>query len=211
MELQCDVHEATRALSKADADLAKVIDQFGPCTMTIRSINGPFEALFRSIIFQQLSTQSATAIHGRAIGLYDNNLPTPKQTLQIEDEAFRSVGMSRQKIKYTRDLAAKSIEGVVPEMSQLHKLSDQEIIERLTQVHGIGRWTVEMLLMFSMGRPDVLPSTDLAIRKGFQQVYNFTDLPKPKEIDQYGTRWQPYRTIASWYLWRVVDGDNDEW
>ncbi len=211
MELPFDVKTADRAIADADEHLARVIAKHGPCAMTIRPVKSPFEALFRSIIYQQLSTQSATAIYNRVLGLFDNGQPTPELMLASPEEELRGAGMSRQKVKYAKDLALKSTQGTVPLMSELELLSDQEIIERLTAVHGIGRWTVEMLLMFSMGRPDVLPSTDLAVRKGFQIVYGHEELPKPKEIDRFGECWRPYRSIASWYLWRVVDGDNAEW
>ena len=211
MELPFDVHHADQVIAKADSTMAKVISQYGPCKMTIRPVNNPFESLFRSIIFQQLSTASATAIFDRVAGLFKSGVPSPDETLALSDEVLRNVGMSRQKIAYTRDLAAKSIEGVVPTLKELHALPDQEILDRLTAVKGIGRWTVEMLLMFSMGRPDILPSTDLAIRKGFQLVFGQEHLPKPREIDQYGERWRPFRSVASWYLWRVIDGDNDAW
>ncbi len=211
MELPFDVVEADKALSQADQQLAKVIAQYGPCQMTIRPVSSPFESLFRSIIFQQLSTASATAIYNRVAALFENEIPTPTAALALSAEDMRGAGMSKQKIAYTQDLAIKSEEGVVPSLGELHSLTDEEILSRLTSVKGIGRWTVEMLLMFSLGRPDVLPSTDLVIRKGFQQVYGYEELPKPKEIDTFGERWRPYRTIASWYLWRVIDGDNDAW
>ena len=211
MELPFDVKAAEQALSSADPQMAAVIEAYGPCTMTITPFQSPFESLFKTIIFQQLSTASANAIFGRVLTLFDGESPTPKTTLGIADEAFRGAGMSKQKIRYARDLAEKTIAGTVPEMTALAALSDQEIIERLSAVHGIGRWTVEMLLMFNMGRPDILPSTDLVIRKAFQQIYKHEELPKPKAIDAFGERWRPYRSIASWYMWRVVDGDNDAW
>lgn len=211
MQLPFDVQEADRAIASADRAMAGVIEQHGPCKMTIIPVESPFEALFKSIIYQQLSTQSATAIYNRVLHLFDTGIPSPEATLKLSDEALRGAGMSRQKIAYMRDLASKSVEGIVPGLAELDTLSDQEILERLTAVHGIGRWTVEMLLMFSMGRPDILPSTDLGIRKGFQEVYAHEALPKPRQIETYGERWRPYRTIASWYLWRVVDGDNEAW
>lgn len=211
MELPFDVNKADTALSEVDQQLAEVIAQYGPCQMTVRPVSDPFESLFRSIIFQQLSTASATAIYNRVVNFFDAGIPTPAATLALSEEEMRSAGMSKQKIAYTRDLAQKSTEGIVPDLEELHTLNDEEILTRLTAVKGIGRWTVEMLLMFSLGRPDVLPSTDLAIRKGFQQVYGHEELPKPKEIDKFGELWRPYRTIASWYLWRVIDGDNEAW
>ncbi len=211
MNLPFDVQEADRVISSVDDAMAGVIDRHGPCKMSIIPVQSPFESLFKSIIYQQLSTQSATAIYNRVLNLFDNGIPSAHVTLKLTDEELRGAGMSRQKISYMRDLAEKTTEGIVPPLEELDVLSDSEILDRLTAVHGIGRWTVEMLLMFSMGRPDILPSTDLGIRKGFQQVYGHQELPKPKQIEKYGERWRPYRTIASWYLWRVVDGDNDAW
>ncbi len=211
MELPFDVKAAEAALASADPRMGEIIEAYGPCTMTITSLQSPFESLFKTIIFQQLSTASANAIFGRVLALFDGKAPTPDRTLVIADEAYRGAGMSKQKIRYVRDLAQKTLEGTVPEMAALAHLSDQEIIERLSAVHGIGRWTVEMLLMFNMGRPDILPTTDLVIRKAFQQIYNHEALPKPKAIDAFGERWRPYRSIASWYMWRVIDGDNDAW
>ena len=211
MELPFDVRAADRTIASSDEVMARIIDAYGPCEMTIIPVQSPFEALFKSIIYQQLSTQSATAIYNRVLALFDEGTPSARLTLTLTDEDLRGAGMSRQKIAYMRDLAAKSVEGIVPALKELKQLSDGEILDRLTAVHGIGRWTVEMLLMFSMGRPDILPSTDLGIRKGFQRVYEHENLPKPREIEKHGERWRPYRTIASWYLWRVVDGDNEAW
>ncbi len=211
MELPFDIKEADRAIADADEHMARIIAIHGPCKMTVSPVESPFEALFKSIIYQQLSTRSATAIYNRVLDLFEGNMPAPRATLALPDEAMRGAGMSKQKVAYTKDLALKSVEGTVPDIQELKGLSDEEIVTRLTEVRGIGKWTVEMLLMFSMGRPDILPSTDLAIRKGFQQVYGHETLPKPTEIDRFGERWRPYRTIASWYLWRVVDGDNAEW
>lgn len=211
MQLPFDLEKAEKVLAEADGEMAKAIEQYGSPTLTLETMESPFAALYRSILFQQLSTRSATAIFNRVKALYKNDTPAPKQTLEIADEVFRGAGLSRQKIKYVRDLALKTIEGTVPPLSELEKCTDDEIVERLTAVHGIGRWTVEMLLIFSMGRPDVLPVTDLAIRKGFQALYKTPDLPAPRDITRYGEKWRPYRSIASWYLWRVVDGDNDAW
>ncbi len=211
MELPFDVKEADRVISSVDEAMAGVIERYGPCKMSLNVVQSPFQALFKSIIYQQLSTQSATSIYNRVLQLFDTGVPSPQVTLNLTDEELRGAGMSRQKISYMRDLAVKTAEGTVPSLEELDRLPDEEILERLTAVHGIGRWTVEMLLMFSMGRPDILPSTDLGIRKGFQQVYGHEELPKPRQIEKYGELWRPYRTIASWYLWRVVDGENDAW
>lgn len=211
MELPFDVEAAEKALASADPVMGNVIAQYGPCAMTITPFQSSFASLFRTIIYQQLSTASANAIFSRVLALFEGEGPTPVATLALEDDAYRAAGMSRQKIKYARDLAQKTLDGTVPEVAALAHLSDQEIITRLSAVHGIGRWTVEMLLMFNMGRPDILPSTDLVIRKAFQQIYDHTELPKPKAIDAFGERWRPYRSIASWYMWRVIDGENAAW
>ncbi len=136
---------------------------------------------------------------------------TPDALLVLPDDALRGAGLSRNKLAAARDLADKTLDGTVPPLDVLHALPDDEIQRRLCAVRGIGRWTVEMLLIFNMGRPDVLPSTDLGVRKGFQLVTGTEELPAPRALDAHGERWRPYRSVASWYLWRLVDGDNSDW
>ena len=210
-ELPYDAGKAVRLLAESDAVLAGVMERCGPFTLSLRAIEDPFEALFRAIVYQQLSTRAAATIFGRVLELFPGGRLLPQRVLDMPDESLRSAGMSRAKVASVNDLAAKTLDGVVPVMDELHALPDDEVVARLSQVRGIGRWTVEMLLIFNLGRPDVLPATDLGIRKGFQQVYEHDTLPAPSAIDTFGERWRPFRSVASWYLWRVVDGENEEW
>ncbi len=191
---------------RADPPLASLIEQIGPFRLELRSMISPFQALMSSIIYQQLSGKAAATIQRRVHALFPGDEPPdPDEILAIEEEALRGAGMSRAKVAAVKDLAAKALDGVVPARRRLSEMDNDEIITRLTTVRGIGRWTVEMLLIFHLGRPDVLPVTDLGVRKGFMIAYGLDDLPKPAELAQYGERWQPYRSVASWYLWRAND------
>jgi DNA-3-methyladenine glycosylase II len=158
------------------------------------------------VAHQQLSGKAAETILGRFHALFPKApFPTPTQVLEVSEEALRSVGFSRPKIRYIRDIATHTISGIVPTAAELDALSDEELIERLTSINGVGRWTVEMLLIFKLGRMDVLPVHDLGIQKGFAITYRKRKLPTPELILKQGERWRPYRTIASWYLWRAAD------
>ena len=211
MEFPYDRERAVREISISDPQMGEVIRQIGPCSLSLREVDEPFHALFRAIVYQQLSGKAAATIFGRVLDLFPAGRLEPKKVLATTDESLRGAGMSRAKVASVKDLALKTIEGVVPDRENLLAMPDDQILSRLTQVRGIGRWTVEMLLIFNLGRPDVLPSTDLGIRKGVQQVYGLKSLPLPKEVDVHGERWRPFRSVASWYLWRVVDGDDAEW
>jgi len=200
-----DPQEAIEYLSSVDATLAALITRAGPFTMQIRSLHDPFEALARNIIFQQLHGKAAAAIHARVVALFGKSKLRPQDILAASEEELLGAGVSRAKLAALKDLAAKTLDGTVPTLARLRRMDDEEIIERLTKVRGIGRWTVEMLLMFRLGRPDVLPSGDYAVRKGFGLVYGLKESPKLKELDQYGERWRPYRSVASWYMWRAVE------
>jgi DNA-3-methyladenine glycosylase II len=200
-----DPQEAIEYLSSVDATLAALIERVGPFTMEIRGLHDPFEALARNIIYQQLHAKAAAAIHARVLALFGKGKLRPQDILAATEAELLGAGLSRAKLAALKDLAAKTLDGTVPTLARLRRMSDEEIIERLTTVRGIGRWTVEMLLMFRLGRPDVLPSGDLAVCKGFAQVYGLKESPKPKELDQYGERWRPFRSVASWYMWRAVE------
>jgi DNA-3-methyladenine glycosylase II len=177
----------------------------GPFNLSVKAKISPFEALMSSIVYQQLNGKAASTILGRVVALYPKKkFPKPEDILKTSDRALRSAGLSRNKTLAVKDLAQKTLDGVVPTPKMIAKLSDEEIIERLVTIRGIGRWTVEMLLI-KMGRFDVLPTTDYGIRQGFKLVYKKRDLPTPKALALYGERWRPYRTVASWYLWRVLD------
>lgn len=198
-----DPRDAIQFLSSADPALGKLIEIAAPFNLEIRHLSNPFEALARNIIYQQLHGKAAAAIHQRVLALFGGNKLDPRNLLQAADESLLSAGLSRAKLAALRDLAAKVLDGTVPTLARLRRMEDEEIIERLTEVKGIGRWTVEMLLIFRLGRPDVLPVGDYAVRKGFSLLKGLRELPKPKELIQYGERWRPYRSVASWYLWRA--------
>jgi 3-methyladenine DNA glycosylase/8-oxoguanine DNA glycosylase len=202
-----DPAEAVVILGRADAKLAALIERVGPCRMLEwSSYASPFHALLRAIVYQQLSGKAAGTIYQRMADLFSEQQSlSPENLLLIEDEALRAVGLSRAKTLAVKDLAAKTVAGIVPELDELQKLKDDEIIERLTQVRGIGRWTVEMMLMSHLGRPDVFPVDDLGIRKGFMLIYGLESMPSAKQLHPLGEPWRPYRSVASWYLWRALD------
>jgi DNA-3-methyladenine glycosylase II len=200
-----DAVRAMRDLSRADRLLAKVIRRMGCFPTKKHKPQRPFASLLQAIVYQQLAGKAAATILGRVKALCAGEFPTPEEILQLDETKLRGAGLSRQKIAAVKDLAAKTLDGIVPPLGALRRMSDEEIHQRLTQVRGIGEWSVQMFLMFRLGRPDVLPVHDLGIRKGFQVVYGHRDVPKPQMILDHGERWRPYRSIASWYLWRAAD------
>jgi DNA-3-methyladenine glycosylase II len=166
----------------------------------------PFDALAESIAYQQLSGKAAATIFGRVRALYPKRKwLDPEQLLATPDETLRAAGLSRAKTAALKDLAAKTIDGTVPAGRALIRMSDDEIITRLTAVRGIGRWTVEMLLLFDLGRPDVWPVDDYGVRKGFAKTFGRRKLPTPKQLLKFGEKWRPYRSMAAWYFWRALD------
>ncbi len=166
----------------------------------------PFDALAESIAYQQLSGKAAATIFGRVRALYPRRkYLDPGTILATPDEAFRAAGLSRNKIAALKDLAAKTIDGTVPSSRAIVRMSDEEIVARLITVRGIGRWTVEMLLLFDLGRPDVWPVDDYGVRKGFAKTFGRRKLPTPKELMKFGEKWRPYRSVAAWYFWRALD------
>ena len=205
--LSFDPVAAVEHLRGKDRRLAKVIDQVGPFRMRPAELQSPFEALLESIVYQQLTGKAAATILARVVALFrPRRFPRPQEVIDIPAEKLRGAGLSRSKAAALKDLAAKALDGTVPASARaLEKLSDDEIVERLTAVRGIGRWTVEMLLIFRLARPDVLPATDYGVRKGHARLRGARELPSPKELLAYGERWRPYRSVASWYLWRVLD------
>ena len=212
-KLPFDPHKAIEHLKTADPKLGALIDRVGPFTLRLDNSISPFESLLESILYQQLHGKAAATIHRRVREYYGGD-PSPKLLLETPDEILRAAGVSGNKIKALKDLAARTIDGTVPSHSAILKMSDADIVERLTEVRGIGPWTVEMLLIFRLGRPDVLPVTDYGVRKGyaltFQRVpksrpLKAEDLPKPDVLFRRGQRWRPYRSVASWYMWRACD------
>ncbi|HVF56786.1 MAG TPA: DNA-3-methyladenine glycosylase [Pyrinomonadaceae bacterium] len=200
-----DPAEALRHLSSADTTLGRLIEHLGPFNMEIRHIQNPFEALARNIIYQQLHGNAAAAIHKRVLALFGKNKLRPQDILGASDESLRGAGLSGAKLVALKDLAAKTLDGTVPTLARMRRMDDEEIVGHLTQVRGIGRWTAEMLLIFRLGRPDVLPVGDFAVRKGFSLLYGTDEMPKPKELIHYGERWRPFRSVASWYMWRASE------
>lgn len=167
-------------------------------------LQSPYEALLEAITHQSISGKAAATIFARIVALGSNGRPpTPEQMLKIRKPALRKAGLSGAKILAVKDLASKTISGVVPTLDDAHKFSDDELVKRLTSVRGIGAWTVEMFLIFRLGRPDVLPIHDLGVQKGWSITYGKKHKPKPKELLAFGERWRPYRTVASWYMWRA--------
>jgi len=196
---------AVAHLRAADTTLAEVIDGIGPFRMRLRPAPSIFAALAESIAYQQLNGKAAAVIFTRVCALFPRSRPTAARLLRISEEELRGAGLSRSKLLSLRDLAQKAEAGAIPTLNEVRGMSDETIIERLSKVRGVGRWTAEMLLMFRLGRPDVLPIDDFGVRKGFAIAFERGELPSPKELAAYGARWQPYRTVASWYLWRAVE------
>jgi DNA-3-methyladenine glycosylase II len=197
---------AARHLARVDPAMGRLIRKVGPSTLRPRSRRTPFESLARAIAYQQLHDKAAESILRRFIALFPGRrFPKPVEVLAMKSQAIRQAGFSHPKIAALRDLAAKTLDGTVPTNRVIRTLDDDAIVERLIAVRGIGRWSVEMLLIFQLGRPDVLPVDDFGVRNGFRIVYGLRAMPRPKEVLRYGERWKPYRTAASWYLWRAAD------
>lgn len=198
--------KSARALARLDPEMARLIRSIGPITLEPDPGQTPFAALVRSIIYQQLHGKAAGTIHRRLLDLFPKKRhPTPEDLLMTRDEALRAAGISASKARALKDLAEKARDGVVPSSRAIVKLSDEEIIDRLTTIRGVGRWTVEMLLIFKLGRPDILPVTDYGVRNGFSRVFGWKEFPTPRELAAEGERWAPHRTTAALYLWRAVD------
>jgi DNA-3-methyladenine glycosylase II len=198
--------EAIRHLRGADPVLGRLIRKIGPCTLAPERRRSPFESLVRAVAHQQLHGAAAESILARFRGLFPGKrFPTAAGLATVTDESLRGVGFSASKVAALRDIAAKTLDGTVPGTRKIAQLGDEEIIERLTTVRGVGRWTVEMLLIFQLGRPDVLPADDFGVRAGFRVVLGLSEMPKPKEVLAHGEKWRPFRTTAAWYLWRAAD------
>ncbi len=203
--LHYDPEVAIEQLSAADEKLARLIARVGAFALATRETMSPFQMLLHAIVYQQISGKAAASIHARLVGLFPGGKPGPRRLQKLSDEALRAAGMSRPKQRAARDLADKALDGTVPTRRQLERMDDDAIVSRLIQVRGIGHWSAEMMLIFQLGRPDVLPATDLGVRKGFQLSHGGRKLPEPKKLLRYGERWRPYRSVASWYLWRAND------
>jgi 3-methyladenine DNA glycosylase/8-oxoguanine DNA glycosylase len=194
---------AVAHLRRADPVLAGVIREVGPCRLAVDRGGGPYAALVESIVYQQITGKAAATIHGRLCDLAGRRRLRPPDVARLTDAELRSAGLSRQKIAYLRDLTARVQDGLA--LGRLGRLQDEAVIDALVAVKGIGRWTAEMFLIFRLGRLDVLPVDDYGVRKAMQRAYRFRELPKPDRMRRVAEPWRPYRTIASWYLWRSLE------
>ncbi len=194
---------ATNFLTNIDADWAQLIKSVGGCTFAPKLEEAPYASLISAIAYQQLHPKAGAAILSRLLNLYANSFPTPEQILATEFDALRACGFSGRKIETIYGIANAAQSGLVPDRITAEKLSDEELIERLVTLKGIGRWTAEMFLMFTLGRMDILPADDFGICDGYKRLKKLTIAPKRKEITELGLAWSPHRTVASWYLWRV--------
>ena len=200
-----DPQAAVAYLRHVDRGMDRLIQRVGTLKLPVNRSRSVFEYLVRSIVYQQLSGKAAATIHTRLLGLFPDRSINAQRLLKQSDSRLRSAGLSRSKCLALRDLAAKVHLRELPSIRQLQRLTDQEIIDSLTRIRGIGPWTVQMLLIFYLGRPDVLPVGDLGVRKGYQQLRGFKTLPDPGKLGRAGRRWRPYRSVATWYLWRGLD------
>ncbi len=210
-------YDATRAcneLSTADPRLAGLIDRAGPFALRLKPTHSTFEALLESIVYQQLHGRAAKTIHGRVLELFPEKIATPEMVSALNDDRFRAAGLSANKLAAVRDLAEKSLSGIVPKLAVLHRMPDDEVCARLTTVRGIGVWTAQMLLIFRMGRPNILPVSDYGVGKGFALTIGklrpgtpvtLADLPDVATMERRAKKWQPWQSVASWYLWRACD------
>lgn len=198
-----DVPLAVHTLRQRDKGLAALMDRVGPFDLGLRDHKTPFQALLQSIVYQMISTRSAAATHDRVLKLFPNRYPSARGLLSIADQDLLGAGLSRAKARALRDLSERCLDGRVPYTSRLRRMTDDEVVACLQQVRGVGAWTAEMLLIFNLGRPDILPAGDLGIRRGFRMTYELTTDPAPGELLEHGERWRPYRTVAAWYLWRA--------
>lgn len=204
MKPRYDFERAIRELSAADSQLAALIKTLGPFDLQLHRSGDIYASLIRSIVYQQLHGGAAAKIHARVLALV-GTAPSPVALMATSDSALREAGLSGAKLAAVRDLTTKSVGGLVPTLAQARRLSDDTLIERLTSVRGIGPWTVHMLLIFRLGRPDVMPTGDFAIRLAFSQTFNHGRDVTPTQLLTYAERWRPWRSVASWYLWRSLD------
>jgi DNA-3-methyladenine glycosylase II len=204
--LPFDLAAAVAHLSSCDPCIARLVQEARAFEPQIDHSQSPYEALMEAIAYQSISGKAAATIYARIKALSANGgPPAPQEMLQLKTKALRKAGLSGAKILAMKDLAQKTIDGVVPTYEEALKLSDDELVERLISVRGIGAWTVEMFLIFRLGRPDVLPIHDLGVQKGWSVAYGKKHMPRPAELLASGERWRPYRTVASWYMWRAFE------
>jgi DNA-3-methyladenine glycosylase II len=196
---------ASQHLSAQDADWARLITEIGDCKLAVERHREPYESLVRAIAYQQLNGRAAEAILGRFLALFPaSNFPTPAQVLATDDATMRACGFSANKMTTIREIAINTQTGVVPTLADAHNMENAALIERLVQLRGVGRWTVEMFLIFTLGRMDVLPVGDFGIREGYKLLKSLSEQPTPKVLDKLGQVWAPYRSVATWYLWQAA-------
>lgn len=199
-----DYRQASAHLAALDADWARLVAQVGPCTLAPRPEREPYEALVRAVAYQQLHARAAERILARLLALYpDTPFPTPAQLLASGFDALRGTGLSARKVETLQGIAAGTLSGLVPSRAQAETMADEELIRRLVALRGIGRWSVEMLLIFTLERPDVLPADDFGVRNGYRRLKGLERLPTPRELARAGEICRPWRTAAAWYLWQV--------
>lgn len=204
--LPFDLAVAMKHLCECDPRLAELVQQHREFQADMEGTQNPYEALLEAIAYQSISGKAAATIFGRVKALSETGgIPTPREILKFRKQTLRKAGLSGAKVIAMKDLAQKTIEGVVPTLEQSLTMSDEELVKRLVSVRGIGIWTVEMFLIFRLGRPDVLPIDDLGVKKGWSVAYGKKHMPRPKELLAFGERWRPYRTVASWYMWRAFE------
>ena len=197
---------AHRHLAKSDPVMRRLIREHGKCDLVPEKCRPPFQSLVLAVAHQQLNGTAANTILTRFQKLFPGRkFPRPEDLAKVTDAQIRACGFSFAKVKSIRDIAEKTLSGVVPSSRRIVKLSDDEIVARLTEVRGVGRWTVEMLLIFQLGRPDVLPAGDFGVRTGYRVAYKKRDMPKPKALLAFGEKWKPHRTTAAWFLWCAAD------
>lgn len=202
--LPFDHVEAHAFLSRTDERLKALIERVGAFQFKLDECDSVYESLLEAIVYQSISGKAAATIFERVRSLGSNGCPKPEEILRARTQTLRKAGLSKAKILAAKDLARKTIDGIVPTLTEAEKMSNEELIARLISVRGIGAWTVEMFLIFRLGRPDVLPIHDYGVQKGYALTYGKRRIPKPKELLKFGERWRPYRTVASWYMWRAV-------
>ncbi|WP_300615659.1 DNA-3-methyladenine glycosylase [Dokdonella sp.] len=196
--------QAAAFLSALDEDWARHIAAIGPCRHETKPAREPYEALVRAIAYQQLHAKAGDAILGRLLALYpDASFPTPVQLLATDPETQRACGFSAAKLATVRGIAQAAVEGVVPDLDEAKRLPDAVLIERLTSLRGVGRWTVEMFLIYSLERSDILPVDDFGVREGYGRLKGLAKAPTPRQMREIGEAWSPFRTVAAWYLWRL--------
>jgi DNA-3-methyladenine glycosylase II len=204
--LPFDLIAAQQSLAACDPRLKALIDEMIPFEIDISEAQSPYEALLESIAYQSISGKAAATIYGRVKALGSSGrAPTPQEMLRLPPRKLRKAGLSGAKVLAMKDLAKKTVDEIVPTLEQAQQMSDEELVERLVSVRGIGAWTVEMFLIFRLGRPDVLPIHDLGVKKGWSVAYGKKHMPRPAELLAFGERWRPYRTVASWYMWRTFE------